>query len=310
MKAIEKARDFSDAKIEELRSRLGSELSEGANVVTCGSFARRDATSSSDLDYFCLVSRDRESNGDSEKIKKIVQEVVGKAPSDGGAFAQDITESTLLSNIGGYDDDNQNITRRVLYLLEGEYLTDRDNFERVRRDLIRRYVESTPDDHQIAFYLLNDIVRYWRTITVDYAHKTTGSGPIKPWGVRNLKLVYSRKLIYASAIFSVALTADRSFEAKCDILEFLFSETPINRLRYVCGDAATQRMFELYDTFVKKMDDADFRKRMDALKPEEKGENEEFRHLKNEGHYFSRELMSLLQNTFHSSHPIHMALIF
>lgn len=310
MKAIERAQDFSESKVGELRTRLAAEVGVGANVVTCGSFARRDASPSSDLDYFCIVPDGVESVSPSARIEQIVSEIIGKAPSQDGAFAQNISEKDLLSNIGGWDDDNQRITRRILYLLEGEYLTDKENFERVRGQLISRYIKSTPDDHQIAFYLLNDIVRYWRTIAVDYAHKTSNDGSKKPWGVRNLKLVYSRKLIFASGIFSVALTADRSEDEKCRILEFLFAKTPIERLSYVCGEAATRRLFELYDRFLESMADDEFRKRIDRLKPDEKKTDEEFRRLKNEGHYFSRELMGLLQKTFHVSHPIHMALIF
>ena len=310
MKSVKQAHDFSEKKVHELRARLAEEIPDTLNIVTCGSYARRDATPSSDLDYYCVFPKEVGENGHATTVREIVLDVIGKAPSAGGAFAQDITEQDLLSNIGGFDDSNANITRRILYLLEGEYLTDEESFERVRKELIQKYVASTPGDHQIAFYLLNDIVRYWRTITVDYAHKISAVGPAKPWGVRNLKLVYSRKLIYASGIFSVALTADRSLDQKQEILELLFRKTPIERLRYVCGAAATERLFDIYDHFIEKMNDSAFRERMDALRPEDKLENEEFRLLKNEGHYFSRELMSLLQNTFHSSHPIHMALIF
>jgi predicted nucleotidyltransferase len=310
MDAIERARDFSESKVSDLRKRLAAEVPQGANVVTCGSFARRDASASSDLDYFCIFSGGADTGRSNPQIQKIVDDVIGKAPSEGGAFAKNISEDDLLSNIGGWNDSNESITRRILYLLEGEYLTDQENFEKLRLSLISKYVRSTPDDHQIAFYLLNDIVRYWRTIAVDYAHKTSAGGSGKPWGVRNLKLVYSRKLIFASGIFSVALTADRSECEKCKVLDYLFSKTPIERMRYVCGDAATERLFQLYDRFLASMEDDDFRQRIDKLGSGEKKTDEEFRLLKNEGHYFSRELMGLLQKTFHASHPIHMSLIF
>ncbi|QDM39681.1 nucleotidyltransferase domain-containing protein [Altererythrobacter sp. TH136] len=310
MNSIERARIFSEEKIQELRAKLAAEIGPGANVVTCGSFARRDASRASDLDYFCVFPGEEKGRTSNPAIRDIVMDVIGKAPSEGGAFAKDVTERQLLTNIGGWDDDNENITRRILYLLEGEYLTDRKEFEAIRANLIEQYVGNTPNDHQIAFYLLNDIVRYWRTMAVDYAHKTSQLGPSKPWGVRNLKLVYSRKLIYASGIFSVALTADRSEVQKCEILQTLFAMTPIERLQYVCGITATTRLFEIYAFFLDKIEDKNFRSRIDSLKPEDKHTDEEFRSLKNEGHYFSRELMALLQSTFHASHPIHMSLIF
>ena len=52
-------------------------------------------------------------------------------------------------------------------------------------------------DHQLALFLLNDIIRYYRTMAVDYEHQDTEEDD-KPWAIRNVKLVFSRKLLYAS----------------------------------------------------------------------------------------------------------------
>ena len=49
---------------------------------------------------------------------------------------------------------------------------------------------------------------------------------------------------------------------------------------------------------------------VDGLNREERNSDPTFRELKNEGHYFSRELMGLFHKTFHLSHPIHMAVTF
>lgn len=198
----------------------------------------------------------------------------------------------------------------MLYLLEGEYLTEPDQFQCIRRSIIERYVGNTPSDHQIAFYLLNDIIRYWRTMAVDYADKTYGTTNPKPWAIRNIKLVFSRKLIYASGLFSFALTADRTLAKKAEILEMLFSMTPIDRIRYVCGDTSSKRLLEMYDVFLERTSNSEIRKHLDSLERENRADDSIFRDLKNEGHYFSRELMGLFDRTFHSSHPIHMAVVF
>jgi predicted nucleotidyltransferase len=312
MNNIEEARVFSEGMLGNLRDKLSKVVPEGELVITCGSYARREASRSSDLDFYSVTTDGNWSGeaGWQEEITKLVNQEVGKLPSTQGAFATNIPKKELLENYGGSNDSNETITRRMLYLLEGEYLTNEAEFKAIRRQIIERYVKNTPSDHQIAFYFLNDVVRYWRTMAVDYADKTYGARNPKPWAIRNIKLVFSRKLIYASGLFSIALTADRTLERKIEILDDLFSRTPIERIKYVCGQEASKRLFELYDVFLGHMSDPVTRDQLDKLDQRDRFKNKWFRDIKNEGHYFSRELMSLLQKTFHASHPIHMAVVF
>ena len=312
MGGISDASSFSAQKLQELRQKLEHIIPPGQLVVTCGSYARREAAPASDLDFYTVLSGVSKGSEPPwfRNLEAVVQEVIGKLPSREGAFAANIPTTQLLKNYGGRDDSNHTITRRMLYLLEGEYLTNEEEFKRIRRGIIERYVGNTPSDHQLAFYLLNDVIRYWRTMAVDYADKTYGSGKKKPWAIRNIKLVFSRKLIYASGLFSVALTADRRREDKVDILERLFSITPIERLQYICGEASSKRLLEMYDFFLGELARSDVREHLEALPRERKGDDAIFRQLKNEGHYFSRELMGLFHRTFHASHPIHMAVVF
>lgn len=310
---ILRAIDFSEEKIAELRGVLAAALPPSSLVVTCGSYARREASETSDMDYYSIATDlcDKSKQGEvDEIIVNAIKNSIGIMPADQGAFATNIDRADLLNNYGGSLDSNLTITRRMLYILEGEYLTCEDEFRRLRREIIERYVNHTPHDYQLAFYLLNDIVRYWRTLAVDYANKTFGDGKRKPWAVRNIKLVFSRKLIYASGIFSVGVTADRTQSEKVDILESLFNKTPLDRMKTVCGEASVARLTEMYDFFLDRISKKELRDHLDGLSPDESRGDQQFRELKNMGHHFSRELMSLLSTTFHSSHPIHMGVIF
>lgn len=47
-----------------------------------------------------------------------VSEVIEQAPSDGGPFAAPVFSKRLVQNIGLDRDDNKNLTRRMLFLLE------------------------------------------------------------------------------------------------------------------------------------------------------------------------------------------------
>jgi predicted nucleotidyltransferase len=312
MNHIDEAKRFSDLKLKSLRAQISGIVPSNELVITCGSYARREASEASDLDYYNVISDSsaEEHSQWSSDLRALIAREVGKLPSAQGAFATNIQKQELLENYGGNDDSNETITRRMLYLLEGEYLTNEAEFRRIRRQIIERYVNNTPSDHQIAFYLLNDVVRYWRTMAVDYADKTYGARNPKPWAIRNIKLIFSRKLIYASGLFSIALTADRTKERKIEILDDLFSRTPIERIKYVCGEGQSRRLLELYDVFLCHMKDPETRSQLDRLEQDDRFANKWFRDIKNEGHYFSRELMTLLQRTFHASHPIHMAVVF
>ena len=161
--------------------------------------------------------------------------------------------------------------------------------------------------HQLALFLLNDVIRYWRTMTVDYMYKTTEIG--KPWAIRNIKLIFSRKLMYTSGLFSVGMTVDRGKQAKIDILEQLFDLPVIDRLNQICGPPRMAAALASYDIFLDKLERPEVRNELKAVAKGDHG-NTVFRELKNEGHNFTRELLTAFEQTFHSTHPIRRSVIF
>ena len=203
---------------------------------------------------------------------------------------------------------NSNITHRVLILLEGEWLVNPDGLREFRRAILERYIRDGMTDHQLALFLLNDIIRYYRTVAVDYEFKTSRNGDSKPWAIRNIKLVFSRKLLYASGLFSIGMTADRARDDKIQILEELFELPVIDRMKRICGDSKIEGVLKSYNKFLGELENPEVRKRLATLKPEER-RDPVFRRVKNEGHHFTRELLKLFENTFDSTHPIRRAVI-
>lgn len=312
--AISRAKEYSEAKLIEIRSALEKIVSNDQIVPTCGSLARREASQESDVDYF-IISRSQRSSDESptpdlyEAVKKAIGDIMGRPPAEDGSFMKVVHQDELLKNIGGEGDTNQNISRRILFLLEGEWLFNKRGIEEIRRAILERYIADGMTDHQLALFLLNDIIRFYRTMAVDYEFKTVESENPKPWGIRNIKLVFSRKLLYASGLFSVALTADRVREQKIVLLERLFNMPVIDRMAEICGQTKIEGVLKSYDFFLEKLENPEIRNCLNNPEVEMRN-NPIFRELKNEGHHFTRQLLKLFEETFDSTHPIRRAVVF
>lgn len=305
----ERCSGFSERKIDELRIQLQERPLGRRIVLLCGSFARREASEQSDIDFSIISDRERNDSNLINAVRTTIGNVVRTSPATDGVFGNEVERDEILGNIGGQHDSNANITHRVLILLEGEWLVNPAGLREFRRAILVRYIQDSMTDHQLALFLLNDIIRYYRTVAVDYEFKTSKDGDSKPWAIRNIKLVFSRKLLYASGLFSIGMTADRSRDEKIQILEELFELPVIDRIKRICGKSEIEGVLESYNRFLGELENPDVRERLVNLKPTER-QDPAFRRVKNEGHHFTRELLKLFESTFDSTHPIRRAVIF
>ena len=214
-----------------------------------GSLARGEWTSGSDLDWTYLI--DGGANSDhlliAQRIQRLLEENKAKfrPPSPTGTFGNMAFSHDIIHQIGGQNDTNKNTTQRVLLLLESCAIGKRpDAYERVIRGVVNRYLDEdnhllTSDSkrYRVPRFLLNDIVRFWRTMVVDFASKQRDRAG-KGWGLRNAKLRMSRKLIFASGLlvcFSANLDADLQKKISTD--KNVIKLTLINHIRdYVKAD--------------------------------------------------------------------------
>ena len=307
--AYQRSFEYTENRLNEIRDRLRGLVLGDAVVLVCGSYARREASSQSDIDYVVVsdgTDTDRDLN---ESVRSALGDIVSNSPSKGGPFGGPVNRDKILANIGGDCDSNRNITQRILFLLEGEWLFNNAGLRRFRREILERYIREGMTDHQLALFLLNDIIRYYRTVAVDYEFKISGNGEPKPWAIRNIKLVFSRKLLYASGLFSIAMTADRAREKKIEILEDLFDRPVVERMKTICGEARMGPVLASYDRFLDFLGDPGARQHLERLDRSNR-DDERFREIKNEGHHFTRELLKLFEVTFDSTHPIRRAVVF
>ena len=102
-------------------------------------------------------------------------------------FGSYVLLDDLRAKIGRDEDTNANLTRRMLLMLESVAICGERVHADARRALIAGYLDANVKEFRPPRFLLNDVIRYWRTIAVDFESKMRarkGEG----WGLRNAKL--------------------------------------------------------------------------------------------------------------------------
>lgn len=309
--AIEGAREFSTDTLNQLRKVL-VDSGDDYTIVVGGSLARMEASPLSDIDYF-FFGEDAVAISRAKAFLASKRDAIAdlglRAPADGGAFGESSCEQhdVLLSNIGGGNDTNEKMTRRILFLLEGAWLAGRERFNEYRRDVIERYTPLHTKKTRLCRFLLNDIIRYYRTICVDFEYKTAEEE--KVWGSRYIKLRFSRKILYFGGLIAVAETADLDRSDKVSRLIQLLELPPIERITNVCP-GMTAQVLDIYNCFLSQLSNRDVRAALGTVTQDPATHSETFVNLRKLGSEFTDALVALLQLKYRPDHPIHKAVMF
>ncbi len=165
----------------------------------------------------------------------------------------------------------------MLLLLESVAATAPEVHERAVRRVLGAYLDPTADggDFRPPRFLLNDLVRYWRTIAVDFEAKhRAGDGADAKWVLRNAKLRLSRKLLFAGGLVPVLLCREQTTDEMADFLIAQLAAPPTDRLAAAFlqteasgGVDAGARTLGAYDRWIGLLADPDARAELAGARP-------------------------------------------
>ena len=320
------ARSDAEAQVAALERLLDGAAPTDTSIVVFGSLARGEVTQGSDIDWTLLVDGQAHPSHLNAALD-IDERLVGagmKKPGREGTFGGLAFSHDLVHYIGGGEDTNRNTTQRILLLLESHAIgspDDSDNtdaaeaHERVVKQVLKRYVEEDfglvvhgRNLSGVPRFLLNDIIRYWRTVAVDFAYKRR-ERQAQGWALRTAKLRMSRKLTYASglaacfscAVHSAGLT-DETPDARAlrtvDHLETFLRQSPLEMMAWATGGehanerllSAANKLFGAYDQFLALIGEKSKRDRLEELLPSEAPTNAVYKEARDIGIDFQNAL--------------------
>jgi hypothetical protein len=312
--ALDDAARFSGEQIAEARRFFRDHVGNNheLDIVVCGSMARHEMSSASDFDYLVLAHglvqdatrfRTFRVACDDWCVRRTME-----PPGSTDLFGQVVSAAQLVEQIGLEFDTNASLTRRILLLEEGVSVLEPAMHRRFVSVILGRYLLDE-DAPRPPGFLLNDVVRYWRTIAVDYQAKVWRDLSVDGWGLRYLKLRISRKLTYVSALVSIFLVALEQPRDARDFLVQQFVDVPaLGRIaqlaRVLDGHAQAladlRRMLEIADEFCEFLHDRDARAAAKQVTPAKRTTDARFAHMRSA----SSELQGCLERIFFGATPL------
>jgi predicted nucleotidyltransferase len=224
----------SQRRLDEARLAFSQESILSTDTKICvfaaGSLGRMDSGKTSDLDIFVTTNGD--DVGRLQEIElfgailKINHELKYPQLSNDGEFLKVFHIVSNEGKVGSAADDIENwFTTRMLLLLESNYLCNDAAYHAHKKIILDFYFRDAADQTPFKpLFLLNDILRFWRTLCLNYEQARTT--PERSWKKRNFNLKFSRLLSVFGTVLPLILMRD----INADAVEKLSSCIPMERL--------------------------------------------------------------------------------
>lgn len=212
----------AEAEIARVSERFQSEpffQDMPVSIFCAGSLARREIGSKSDLDLFVTADSATELESKLKQYSLFAELIrlnhdLGFPPfSNDGEFLKIYRLEQIKSKTGSRNDDSENLfTVRMLLTLESVPLFGREMYEQHLRKVVEHYYRDEKGKQSFRpLFLVNDLLRYWRTVCLNYEERR--HEPDRPWRKKNVNLKFSRMLTVFATILPLVANPEMSVES-------------------------------------------------------------------------------------------------
>jgi predicted nucleotidyltransferase len=300
-----------NAELTESRVREGREfLRKGLDpkdvaldVVALGSMGREESSAQSDFDWLIIAHGLPQQVTHSRCLMDLVEDLETKFglkhSGRTNVFGRVVSSPDLTEFIGLEDDTNRSLTHRILTLGESVSLYQPEQHELLVKRIFERYlVDYKRPKDGVPRFLLNDVLRYWRTLAVDYQAKRWEGRT--DWGLRYIKLLISRKLAFTGFVIPLLLCT----QTEVEYFVRQFKMPPLGRIAQLHTHGSEfhdplRTVIKVAEEFMKALSDAEFRTQAEKIVAPGDKESwpERFKYMKAQ----ADKLQDALQNIFFES---------
>ena len=272
------ARERTEKKLTQLLHGLDTVgapaiVSDCACVYATGSLGRGEMSERSDLDLFVLRNGTGPStltNLDEIRLAARLIEVARLQgyvdfSGDGKYLKAHDVQKDLIGKLGTSEDDYVNVfTARMLLLLESRPILGRPVYEKTIDSVVSEYWRDYPQNSSnfLPVFLMNDILRFWKTLCLNYEERTAQQKATKAGKRRlhNYKLKHSRLLTcYSGIIYLQAILHRDKGTVSPDAVMQMVSLSPTKRLEQVAelkpdAEPGVQKILDNYSKFLEICD--------------------------------------------------------
>ena len=224
-------------------------------VFAAGSLGRFEFGNNSDLDLF-LVHK-----GEPEVLAELLKlRILGDAIelneslslpefSNDARFLKIYSASDLVTTTGNPIDDSENFfTVRMLLILESQWLGNEELYSEITESVLRHYLRDSVGKKEFRpLFLLNDLLRFWRTLCLNYEHRRNDQ--TKPWRKKNVNLKFGRMLTVFATVLCLATRKISSVEDFSEMLNCVPMERLSIALKELDDNSLSSRFEQVVDNY-------------------------------------------------------------